>query len=59
MSTTPTPTPTPTTPTMAQTILRDLFELGVGAVAIFVKNPASQQQAANIITILKDIFPNL
>jgi hypothetical protein len=55
-----TPAPAPAVPeTLFQTILRDIFELGIGAAAIFVKNPASQQRAANIITILQTIFPHL
>ena len=57
---TPAPGPAPAVPeTLFQTILRDIFELGIGAAAIFVKNPASQQRAANIIAVLQTIFPHL
>jgi hypothetical protein len=46
-------------PTTIETVFQDLFELGVGAASIFIKNPASQQTAVNIINILKEVFPNL
>lgn len=43
----------------AQTIIQDLFELGVGAAALYVKNPATLARAASIIEILQGVFPKL
>lgn len=39
-------------------LLHKLFVVGVGAAAIFVKNPASQQKAATIISILESLLPH-
>jgi hypothetical protein len=47
------------TPSTLQTVLQDLFELGIGAASIFVKNPATQATAVSIINILRTVFPNL
>ena len=40
------------------TLLNKLFVVGVGAAAIFIKNPNSQQHAAQIITILEELLPH-
>jgi hypothetical protein len=58
-TTTTTTTAPVSTPSTIETVLQDLFELGIGAASIFVKNPSSQQTAVNIINILKTVFPQL
>lgn len=54
----PAPVPAPTE-SLGQEILHDIFVLGIGAASIFVKNPASQQKAVTLVTILQGLFPNL
>lgn len=49
---------TPTEP-LWEVIVHDFFELGMGAVAIFIKNGTHLQTAANVIAVLKTVFPNL
>lgn len=49
-------------PSALQIIIRDLISVGIGAAAIFVKNPAHQQTAANIIGVISPLvqdFENL
>jgi hypothetical protein len=58
-TTTQTGTTIGSTPSTLQTVLQDLFELGIGAASIFVKNPATQATAVSIINILRTVFPNL
>ena len=48
-----------TAPSTLETILADVFELGLGAIGIFVKNPNHQQTAVNVANVLKTIFPFL
>lgn len=54
----PAPVAVPTE-SLGQEILHDIFILGIGAASIFVKNPASQQKAVTLVTILQGLFPNL
>jgi hypothetical protein len=55
------PAPAPAAPVQSEAskIIGLLFTAGVGAAAIFVKNPNHQQTAANIITVLQDLLPEL
>lgn len=57
----PSPITAPAAPalTLEQTILHDLFLVGVAAASIFVKNPASQEKAATLIGILQQLLPSL
>lgn len=54
-----------TTPTketagqIADTILHDVITAGILAASIFVKNPASQQKAANIMQAIQQLLPML
>lgn len=59
-----TPSPTATTPATpvqseASTVIGLLFELGVAAAGIFVKNPNHIGTASNIIGVLQALLPQL
>jgi hypothetical protein len=40
-----------------ETILHDLFALGITAAALFVKNPAHQTQAASLVALTQQLLP--
>lgn len=44
---------------IADTILHDVIATGILAASIFVKNPASQQTAANLINAVQQLLPML
>lgn len=46
-------------PSHKQEIISLLFTVGVAAAALFVKNPAHQEKAANIISILQSLLPQI
>lgn len=54
MSTAPTPSPAPSE---LQDILESIVTVGIGAASIFIKNPKSQQNAANVINVVQSILP--
>lgn len=61
-----TPTPSPNAspvvdPAVVETILHDIFVIGLGAAAFFIKNPATAQRAGQVISILSglQLGPNL
>lgn len=44
---------------IAGNVLKDLFVVGVGAAAIFVKNPEHQVEAQALTTVLQQLLPLL
>ena len=49
----------PITSAATETILHDLFVVGIGAAALFIKNPNSQAKAGIIISILQSLLPHM
>lgn len=42
-----------------QALLHDLFVVGTGVAAMFIKNPAHQEKAATLISILQGLVPHM
>lgn len=60
VATTPTPIPAKQSAgQIADTILHDVIATGILAASIFVKNPAHQQTAANLINAVQTLLPML
>jgi len=52
-------TPAPPPQSEISKLLGVIYTLGIGAVAIFVKNPNHLTTATSIVTILEDLLPSL